>query len=245
MRLGLGLNLSAGGAPSFSPLSISGLQGWYRGDETSVTGALVDSWTDKSGNARHLLGTGAARPTLVASALNSLPGLQFSGAQELLTSGTFSVSTVSVFTVFRATANGVVYEHATAFLGSHSTLLYTNQGPSLGIIRAGGSSYKNRAASWGADGANRIVRQEFGGTHATNKMFINGTAQSLTDGAATGDPGTAASTAVKLHVGASNGVTLPLTGHIMELLVYSTVLSAGDASRVEAYLGSRYGITVA
>lgn len=244
MRIGLGISLGAGGG-AFSPTYIAGLQAWYRGDDVSVTGALVDSWNDKSGNARHLIGTGAARPTLVASALNSLPGIQFAGAHELITSGTFSVSTVSVFTVFRATVGGVVYEHAASLLSGHSTLLYTNVGPSSGIIRAGGASYKNRAAAWGSDGTNRIVRQEFAGTHALHKMYIDGTVQALTDGASTGDPGTGASTAVKLHVGASNGLTLPVTGHVMEMLVYSTVLSAGDASRVERYLGSRYAITVA
>jgi len=70
-----------------SPLSLAGLQGFYRADafDSAVTpdgdtvGDSGDEWKDLSGNGRDLLTTGATMPTLEYSELNGKPVVKWDG----------------------------------------------------------------------------------------------------------------------------------------------------------------------
>lgn len=73
--------MPATGSATWDPRSIPGLQFWCRADRISaanLSAAKVNTWSDLSGNGRHLTqGTDANRPTLVAGSINGQPVVRF------------------------------------------------------------------------------------------------------------------------------------------------------------------------
>jgi hypothetical protein len=76
--------------PSFSesaremPYIVPGLSVWYRAESIYQTnGDLITSWSDVSGNSRHLTAPSAKRPTFIANALNGYPAVRLFGGQYL------------------------------------------------------------------------------------------------------------------------------------------------------------------
>jgi len=71
-------------AAPVTPLTILGsLAWWVRADLGITIGTGVSAWADQSGNAVNFTqGTGASQPTLVASAINGKPAVQFDGVDD-------------------------------------------------------------------------------------------------------------------------------------------------------------------
>lgn len=89
------------------------------GTSTTTDGAAVASWTDQSATAAVFSGIGGQQPTYVAVSQAGLPGLQFDGANDVLTAasviaGLNSASGVALFTVARRVS------------GSGNALLFAN-----------------------------------------------------------------------------------------------------------------------
>jgi hypothetical protein len=58
------------------------LKRWHRSDDVVLASGKVSSWTDKSGNGLHGIGTLPRQPTWLADAGNGLPGIQGLGDNE-------------------------------------------------------------------------------------------------------------------------------------------------------------------
>ena len=82
------------------------LKAWWRSDLNTLTpntnGALVTSWTDKSGNNNTLTASGSQRPTLttVDSQFNNLASLTFDGVANTLLNATINTGNTTDFAVF-------------------------------------------------------------------------------------------------------------------------------------------------
>lgn len=77
---------NAAAAAAVTPLTIFGsLAWWYRADLGVTIGTGVSAWADQSGNAVNMAqGTGAAQPTLIASAVNGQPAVRFDGIAQFM-----------------------------------------------------------------------------------------------------------------------------------------------------------------
>jgi len=173
----------------------------------------VDTWTDRTSNGRNATqATAAKKPTYKTGELNGNPGLSFDGGDCLVTS-TFSASVAgSVYVIFKASANGLIYERGTTFTDTGASFMYTSTGATTAFTRQSGAySGYDRAANWGTDSAWRLVSHENEGTHASHKFYINGSVQSMTS-TLTDDPGTANST-LGVNIGARNdAASVAITG---------------------------------
>ncbi|MGZ6662899.1 MAG: hypothetical protein ACXVHL_36885, partial [Solirubrobacteraceae bacterium] len=211
----------------------------------------VTRWWDQSGNGRHAQNTSGIAtqmPALVDNMINGKRALQFDGG-DILTTSSFSMSTFTVFTVFRqetGSAAGMVYEHGTNTPTTDGSYVFLNNTPTIDAARSTVSTVKGvSSATWASDSTFRIVRQDFGGTNATHTISINGTQQATPLNPVTTDPGTGSSTSQSLSVGARYGISWPMTGYVAEVLVYSPALTSTNALRLEReYFGPRYGIAV-
>lgn len=240
------LLLKGAAATSFSPADLSGLALWLKGDAgvlTDVDG--IYQWSDQSGNALHALqATGSKKPAWIASGLNGRNVVRFGGDDGLVVAS-LPLTSFSIFVVFKASVNGLVYEHSADASANDGAYLYTSTVNTIQRRNAGSpSSAKNRAVSWGSDGTFRRVRHDYDGTHAGHKLWIGGSDQSMTDGTGTNNPGTGTTT-TSLFIGCRNQSSVFLTGDIAELLAYSPILSTENAALIDGsgqYLDTRWGV---
>jgi hypothetical protein len=227
-----------------TPRSFPGLALWLRADRFALEldgNENVQSWTDLSGNGRHAMNqTAAERPGWLQGAMNAQPALFFNGGQLLVTPA-FSMTTFTTIMVFSATTAGMVYEHSGSPPASN---VYSSNNWTMLAQRGGVTSAKNMPANWATDGVIRIVRHEFEGTHASQRLAINGALQTLTN-VVVNDPGTGPSAVLPVAIGATQSAVLPISGQIGELLIYSPKLSDAQVALLERqYLGPRYGLIV-
>jgi hypothetical protein len=259
-RLLGGASIGAGGPAGFAALgggpavasgvavlapTTTAMTAWFRADTTVVSGALVDQWTDKSGNARHLAGLTTTRPTLEAASVNGHPSIVFNVADNTdLTGGlmnTYITTTAyTIYCVYRIAQADLTLDAANAY--GNATLWFDNDGRSGCAIRQTGpagqsfnddGSDDNVAQNW-TDDTWQIIRQR----HVSNVLYqrINADAEaSMATGTTTGVLGTA------LHVG-NRTANRPLPGRIAELIFYNADQSAGDQAATLAYLQARYGL---
>lgn len=240
------LLLLQSGSGEFAPTDLPGLQLWLKGDAgvlTDVDG--VYQWNDQSGNGRNATqATGSKKPASVSSALSGKAIVRFGGDDGLIVASV-PLSTFTIFAVFKASVNGMVYEHTADANANNGSYLYTDINNTSFVRRESSpSSGKNLSANWGSDSTWRRVRQEHSGTHASHKLFIAGSEQSLTNGTSTNDPLSTTSTAA-LFIACRNQASVFLTGDIAELIVYSPVLSITNAALVDGpgkYLDTRWGV---
>jgi len=100
--MGLGSHCVASVNSGFSPLTLSPYFWYDLSDAATVTtsGGLITQVNDKSGNARHLIGSGGSRPTYTAAGLNGLNVATFgSGHQLSVTPGTITTQPYMTFAV--------------------------------------------------------------------------------------------------------------------------------------------------
>lgn len=236
-------SLGGGAAPVFSPADIAGLQLWLKADAGAGTndGDAIASWTDQSGNTKHATqATGTKRPTYKTNIQNGKPVARFDGGDALVTPS-ITLGAFTVCVVFSASANGFIYEQSATANSNNGSYLYTDITQTSQIYRAAVQSGKSRAANWGIGSTWRVVTQRFGGTHATNQLWINGTLQTMSDGSFTSDPGTTPISDV-INIGSRNQAGVFLTGDIAEILIYNSALSSTDRSAVETYLQAKYAL---
>jgi hypothetical protein len=227
-----------------SPLDISGCVLWLDGADSSaasmtLSGSLVETWRDKSGNGNNVTASGGLRPTLTGNALNSRSVLTFGGSQGLTGNLTASISTnaYSVFVVCRisgASTNGRVFSTAGAgndFASGSVIPCVSNAGALSAFAGTQGTNASGVTgfASYGV----------FAGVLSSNLVTNSAGGMSVASAAAT------LSTAVtRLGVGvAAQGGTGFNTCDIAEIILYPTALSTADRARVEAYLAAKWGIS--
>jgi hypothetical protein len=240
------LVLRSNPTPKVTPRSFKELALWLRGDHGIVAqGDRLSTWADQSGFQRDATqATAANQPLYVDSALNGVPGIYFDGTR-IMSTPAFSISTYTVFAVYRNTTAGLKYEQSVDANVNDGSWLYGTTFSAIHARRGAINSAKDLGVNWDVDNVNRIVRVENFGTSASHNMYINGTLQSMTVNQA-GDIGTGPSTSQPIFIGGRSGVVAPMTGHLMELVIFSPALTAAAASALErTYFGPRYGLTVA
>lgn len=238
----------------FDPTSISGLMIWLDAadiatlwqDSTRTTPVAANSdpigaWDDKSGNASHLTqATSGKRPIYASSGT----GVLYDGADDCLTRTITLNSSMSVFIVMKVSGTaGMIIEHSdnVNLAADGGFWLYGTTGQTLNnrYTNPGGQSSKEYASNWAVDDVLKVVTVEYGTTHASHKMRVDGSEVSLssvsTDNIAAQD-----STEI-LNLGSrANGGSLPVTGTLHEVLIYNPQISSTDRDAVEAYLLAKW-----
>lgn len=226
------------------PSSIGGLSVWHRGDGITgqSDGSALTAWPDSSGNgfvtdqpiSGHI-------PTYKTGIVAGRPVVRFdaTAATAVRSSAPTSQPAQTLFAVLKPTAilgadqyirtpdNAALRLSITATTG-----LVQLVRPGVAIIGTGVTAVSTSAFS--------VLCTTYADA-ATYAFYYNGTA----DGSGT-HAVTLAASGVTAAIGAG-GIFggNPFGGDIAELIVYSAVLSATDRNAVTAYLGTKYGITVA
>lgn len=241
---------ASGGAPAFSPVTSvtsATCELWLdAGLGVTTSGGKVTAWLDQSTQgdaARDFYPVGAAwaaevaanRPTYNATdaAYNNLPTVTFDGVDNRLgnTGGAWSVAMTQPFTIFMVgELDGAVYNDHVINGADAGVLVYVD-GTGLLQFAGGAGNYVTQPTSKSA------VALEFNG--ASSKVYVSSTTASVTGAAgAAGWP--------RLVVGNYVGLDgYGADGKIATILVYKGALDATDRAAVLAYLGDKYGITIA
>lgn len=223
---------------------------WLKADALALSdGDPVATWTDSSGSANHVTqATAGKRPSFQTNEINSLPVVRFDGG-DCLADASVSISTFSIFAVFRATASGLLYEHS-ADVNSAPGGGYLNLSKQDTInakrtqLSARNVIAWNQGGSqidWGAQDLWTLALHSFGGSHALHRLWVNGAYPTQNAGSSTQDPGTGAAT-TELNLGCRDESSVFITGDIAEFIVYSPRLSSARERAVILYLQGKYDL---
>jgi hypothetical protein len=241
------------GDPAAQPDGLSGLVAWYKADALALSdGAAVTSWTDSSASGANPLvqAVAPAQPVFKTAILNGLPVVRFNGtAQGLVTAGNLSLSTFSVFVVFRATNSGIVYEHGVGGV-TDGSFLYSGANDTVTVQRTAISSmdlvrvdHNASQMAWGGSGHWHIALHGWGGQHPLHRLTVDGATQVLVNAGDNASASSGATVAQPLHVGArAAAAAVWLAGDVAEVIVYSPQLAVADERKVLAYLRAKYNL---
>ena len=198
---------------------------WYKMDaESYANNDPIGTMTDQSGNGMNALASGGNRPTFQTSQINGKPAAYFDGMDDyLLNSITGTIAQPNVlFMVAREEAGSSLM-----FDGNSERNL-------LGVASGTMYVYANVLLNCGAQSLNtwRVYEAVFDGT--SSELLYNGVSQAV------GDAGTSG-LSLNGVIGAGNGGTAPMKGHIAELLFYDSINSTNRAA-IRACLQAKYGL---
>lgn len=229
--------------PAWAYSDVLGLKAWWDPAAAHITkdgSDFVSSWADRSGTSRTAAqGTGAAQPLWVESSaeMNGLPVVRFDGSNDLVTFTPVSLAAFTAFVVKRDTSTRTAYSGAldwsgTGLLGFGMVSQNANQNdvPHL-VVRNGSTETSNtKATNFYAtpDASARLAVWS-----SAPKYYHNGTE----DTTSAGDSGYSAD--VRGAIGRSYSFW---KGDIGLVLVYDSVLSAGDMTLVTDEIKTTFGI---
>jgi hypothetical protein len=235
-------------ATGFTPRSISGLAAWWDASDaasiTTVSGA-VSQWNDKSGNGVHATQTTANnRPVNTSQTLNGRAVMTFDGSNDIMSFTGTARTDETQFVVVRnnmvASAVSTQQILGDASSGFGVTAVIKNDGSTNSDVftHCGGFSLGTTSA-----------RYQFPANNPFGPAVVSAIRSSAsggilrTDGVQRATCTTSNSYALARIGGV--GSSLPLNGYIAEIVIYSRALSVADVQRVERYLGTKWGVTVA
>lgn len=238
----LGGTAISGGFPNaWSPAKLNGLYSWYEGNITN-NGTLVSAWPDRSGNAHHLTVTGGEEPGYTATGINNLPCVNFSGSSsKRLQLASQTIGSITFCFVCKLTTPAgelIVYQNDS----SNPNYLYGNTSSSISVSRSFATtiSNKNLSTNWNASNVAQTVFWSFGGTNATNLLYVGGTSQTLTSAGRTDDPaGNTPSTTI--FIGANQSGGLPVKGTLGALIILNQAITATDVTKLYNYWHGIWG----
>lgn len=234
----------------WSPADLPDLELWLRGD--SFTYDTTATWADLSGNGRDFTQTGTNRPTIDGTGLNGKQTLDFDRAasQYLTGNGDTLFNTGTAYTVVAVLKNasfGGANEYHTwaSFKGNTMWVSWLTNDVFYGDGAMGFANSKTMTAtaSWGTSAYNLLVTTYNGSGDSTGSNYTiekNGASQTVVGPRAT-------SAGNNLNVVGrfgSTGGSDYYDGQIAEIIVMSSVISAGNLTSLETYINSRYGITI-
>jgi hypothetical protein len=242
-------------ASGFNPKTISGLVGWWDPSDTAtVTTAsgAVSQLNDKSGLGRHATQTVANNRPSYSGTINGRNAMTFNGTTNRLVTGLES-NTLTGFATFFCICrvdsgwSNVTANNKTPLFGRDST---TSNSYGINLSTISGNLALN--VQWRGGGFNAVdgptvakgTPQLLVGSLNTTTRFrrVNGTAANV---ALAATAGTNAAAGNFLTIGEDPTQLRYWSDLIGEILVYDRTLTTDEIKKVEAYLGKKYGITVA
>lgn len=210
---------------AFSPTDLDLLKLWLKADSLSLSdGDPIASWTDSSGLGNHAMqATEAKKPTYKVNIVNGKPVVRLDGVDDCVQATLTVAQPDTMFLVVKG--DGTDNKH---FIDAQTTRQLIGVSGGVQVTYAG-----TLLSGTGNPTTFQILAALFNG--ASSQLWRNGTS------IASGNAG--ASSIVDPSVGGYGAATMG--GDIAEVLIYSSLLSDSDRRAVEAYLGSKYGITVA
>jgi hypothetical protein len=235
-------------ATGFTPRSISGLAAWWdASDAASITtvSGRVSQWNDKSGNGVHATQTTANnRPVNTSQTLNGRAVMTFDGSNDIMSFTGTARTDETQFVVVRnnmvasAVSNQQILGDASSGFGVTAVIKNDGSTNSDVFTHCGGFSLGTTSA-----------RYQFPANNPFGPAVVSAIRSSAsggilrTDGVQRATCTTSNSYALARIGGV--GSSLPLNGYIAEIVIYSRALSVADVQRVERYLGTKWGVTVA
>jgi len=224
------------------PTMLSGCTLWLHAacGVTNVSGKC-SQWNDLSGGGRNVTqGNSALRPT-IASGINSKPTLSFDAATTNHLDNASALSTIvsasawTVFVVYRYT--GTVTTQTTSYANA---AILRDTGSFWGLFS---STTAAVMYNWGsADKSVRPAASTATNYYATCSLSGGTLSAQLNQNSATTLGGVGNITTLTGTIVIGNGVSNAWGGHIGEIIVYNTALSAGNIATVQAYLAAYWGI---
>ena len=231
-----------GNQPQFDLKTIPGLFLWLRADKGVFMDASnkVALWQDQSGNANDFSnGTSATCPyfNITKSNLNYKPTVQFvNGSSYHLNAATMTNTSTSHTFIFAVSSDSLTAVQD-FFATTTGILVIAHVAATTGQIGWYDGSWKQAGGSTSTTGAQIVCYTLNAGGSGT--IYKNNTSLYST-GYTSKQIGGAAG------LGSSaDGTAQYYNGHMAEVAYWPRVLSAAELSTVHAYMGARYGITVA
>ena len=235
-------------ATGFTPRNISGLAAWWdASDAASITtvSGRVSQWNDKSGNGVHATqSTANNRPENTSATLNGRAVMTFDGSNDIMSFTGTARTDETQFVVVRnnmvasAVSNQQILGDASSGFGVTAVIKNDGSTNSDVFTHCGGFSLGTTSA-----------RYQFPANNPFGPAVVSAIRSSAsggilrTDGVQRATCTTSNSYALARIGGV--GSSLPLNGYIAEIVIYSRALSVADVQRVERYLGTKWGVTVA
>lgn len=231
------------GAPAWSPSDIPGLVLWLDNSLITESAGKVTAWPDLSGLGNHAAqGNPALQPAYDATGLNGQPLVQFDTVDTVLDNATLSLPANTPFTVFAVGKSTNVNPDTTDRNGSWMQLGNPTGRHILSTSRVGGVHYISTitadvsiSASYGiAQAPCALMWSDDGAGAAVMGFRANGVAKT----ASAGRPAAGAVSGYQL-----NTVRTTYFGAgIAAVLVYDSLLDAGEIALVESYIQTRWGV---
>jgi len=247
------------------PGGVQGLTLWYKAN-TGVTGSPnVSDWADQSGNGFDApQATSTAQPTIVQNAMNFNPAIQFDGTSDYLPvsglnyTNSGEISQIYVFSVFRTSFIGSVFDDNWAFLDFDRSEYFDFYIQGTGEL---GFSYTSTAGLRDNSGATTNLNDNTPHISAgiydntivnDTKLRIDGLEDLNSDVESPGiDIGSGTprfgivgdGSEANIFDGPRNNIFYE--GDIAEVIFYQDqTLNSTDIQRIESYLGIKYGVTL-
>jgi hypothetical protein len=227
---------------SFTPKSISGLVAWWDASASSsisLDGSNnVSSWADLSGNSRTLSQTTANnRPAYNTAVANGKPVVNFDGSNDAM---------LATFTLAQPCHYFMVWRYDSAYVSGNPRVFDGATGGSMSFFR---STSAQMALNAGGSNLSVNISDADGQAFSVTEIRVNGASSSVLRNGVdrTANPGTniGSGSAGGIYLGVyGNGFSAPGDVSFAEILIYSSVLSGTNASKVRSYLGKKYGISV-
>lgn len=231
----------------WTPLRVAGCQVWLAADRSQLyqdvarsrlavaDGDPVGSWSDLSGNGRHVSqATAANRGVLRLAQANGRPAVQFDGVDDSLKAAPFAVSQpLTSFTVFQCQAFPAAF--VSVWDGN------TSDNVEAQIHTTGGHVFAPYAGGVQPDGSHEL------GTalHVASVVFNGAGSQAWIDGASDSAANYGANNQSGLCLGSQGGQTAAFfQGLIFEHISYAGALAMAERQAVERYLEAKYGLAV-
>jgi hypothetical protein len=238
--------VTATGGGGVVPDDYTGLTGWWDASQESFNNNdPVGTFTDRSGNSRHLTQSGSARPTFRTGVM---PGggsaLDFDGSDDYLAgtniSAFITASTFTVLAIFIAETIDTTGDASTVWAND---CIYRDQGGYTGMhLRNQSGTYKVQAYNAGVGEVNEhtislstavIVAMRHGGGNLVSS--INGGSETSQSSGNTGDLNSI------IEVGrAGFGPNSFFDGKLAELFIYNEARTAGEILDLVDYLETKW-----
>lgn len=217
---------------------------WARADlGVTLNGSTVAAWADQSGAGNNLAqGTGAAQPTFLASGINGLADMQYSGGQFLIGTATDIVTTALTAAIIMKTSTLANADQP--FGKGEATTQWLFAGATAGKIRlsigGGNNAISDNAVNdnavhyvtgrWASAVSGGLITLSVDGVdQATTSTFV-GTISGI-DKNGTGSEISSADAGASFY-----------TGQLPEVVLANVLASAAQLAALNAYLKSRAGL---